>query len=190
MAPLFAHHNRNITAENNIFAFNRISQIDRGGQGGFELTCRRNIFYYNEGKAVGEYGSEHCARDVCAFDHNLYWNAAGKPVMFGNKTLAEWQSLGQDQNSRIADPLFVDPDRGNPANPSRARSSPCGSRLNDRDQICGNGDNALACKSSARQQAPPLGCAPFLSPRDDQHVQVAHQSLLEVSVGMINDIRK
>ncbi len=75
---LFAHHNRNITAENNIFAFNRAAQVERGGIGGFELTCRRNLVYYTEGKAVGDYGSRRCGRDVCAFDRNLYWNASGR----------------------------------------------------------------------------------------------------------------
>jgi hypothetical protein len=109
---LFAHHNRNITAENNIFAFSRSSQIDRGGIGGFELACRRNLVYYREGKAVGAYGSEHCGRDVCAFDGNLYWNASGKPALFGDKGFGEWQALGQDKTSQIADPLFVDPEKG------------------------------------------------------------------------------
>ena len=109
---LFAHLNRNITAENNVFALNRTAQVDRGGMGGFELTCRRNLVYYKEGKAIGDYGSGHCGRDVCAFDRNLYWNASGKPVLFGTKTLAEWQAVGQDKNSLIADPLFVDAERG------------------------------------------------------------------------------
>ncbi len=108
---LFAHHNRSITAENNIFAFNRIAQIDRGGIGGFELTFRRNLVYYTEGKAVGSYGDEHSGRDVCAFDRNMYWNASGKPVLFGSKNLAGWQAIGQDKDSRIADPLFVDPEK-------------------------------------------------------------------------------
>ena len=109
---LFAHHNHNITAENNIFAFNRKAQIERGGIGGFELTCRRNLVYYDEGKAIGDYGSRHEGRDVCAFDHNLYWNASGKPVLFGSKSLAEWQAMGQDKDSLIADPLFMDPTKG------------------------------------------------------------------------------
>ena len=67
---------------------------------------------YNEGKAIGDYGSRHEGRDVCAFDHNLYWNASGKPVVFGSKSLAEWQAMGQDQDSLIADPLFMDPTKG------------------------------------------------------------------------------
>jgi len=109
---LFAHHNRNITAENNIFAFNRKAQVERGGIGGFELTCRRNLVYYKEGKAVGDYGRRRCGRDVCAFDDNLYWNASGRPDLFGDKTLAQWQATGQDKNSITADPLFMDPEKG------------------------------------------------------------------------------
>ena len=109
---LFAHHNHNIKAENNIFAFNRAAQVERGGIGGFELTCRRNLIYYLEGKAVGDYGGGNCGPDVCSFDRNLYWNASGKPVRFAHMSLSEWQVAGQDKNSLIADPLFVEPERG------------------------------------------------------------------------------
>lgn len=106
---LFAHHNRGITAENNIFALNPRAQIERGGIGGFELTCRRNLFYYTEGKAVGDYGRDRTGRDVCAFDRNLYWNASGQPVLFGPMTFVEWQATGQDKASRVADPMFQNP---------------------------------------------------------------------------------
>jgi len=109
---LFAHHNRNITAENNIFAFNHRAQIERGGIGGFELTCRRNLIYYREGQAIGAYGGKRSGTNVCLFDRNLYWNASGAPVLFGGRSLAEWRALGQDRNSLIADPLFVDATQG------------------------------------------------------------------------------
>jgi hypothetical protein len=109
---LFARHNRRVTAENNIFALNRTAQVERGGRGGFELTFRRNLVYFREGKAVGDYGGGRCGRDVCAFDHNLYWNASGKPALFGKDGLAAWRALGQDKSSLVADPLFVDPGKG------------------------------------------------------------------------------
>jgi hypothetical protein len=109
---LFAHHNQNITAENNIFAFNRATQIERYGIGGFELTCRRNLIYYQEGNAIGASGIESSGTNVCVFDRNLYWNVAGNPVLFGSKSFVEWQALGQDKHSRIADPLFVDAAHG------------------------------------------------------------------------------
>ncbi len=109
---LFVHHNRDITAENNIFAYNRRAQIERGGIGGFELSCLRNLICCEEGNAIGVYGIENSGTNVCRFDHNLYWNVSGQSVLFGNKTLAEWQARGQDTNSVVADPLFVDPARG------------------------------------------------------------------------------
>jgi hypothetical protein len=108
---LFAHHTRNVTADNNIFAFNRSAQIERGGIGGFELTCRRNLVYYTQGKAVGDYGSGNDGRDVCAFNQNLYWITSGEPVLFGDKTFAQWQAAGHDKDSLPADPLFVDPEQ-------------------------------------------------------------------------------
>lgn len=106
---LFAHHNHDITAENNIFALNRGAQVERGGIGGFKLTCRCNLIYYMEGRAIGDYGSAHCGRDTCEFDRNLYWNASGQPVLLAGQSLSGWQAMGQDKDSLIADPLFVDP---------------------------------------------------------------------------------
>ena len=109
---LFVHHSRNITAENNIFAMNPGTQIDRGGIGGFELTFQANLIYYRQGTAVGSYGIHRSARDICAFDRNLYWNASGNPIRFGSQSLSQWQAAGQDRETLIADPLFVDPDHG------------------------------------------------------------------------------
>jgi hypothetical protein len=109
---LFVHHSRNITAEHNIFAFNRATQVDRGGVGGFELTFRRNLLYYQDGTAIGTYGIGNSGTKVCVFDRNLYWNVSGQPVLFGAKTLAEWHALGQDANSLVVDPLFADPLHG------------------------------------------------------------------------------
>ena len=42
-------------------------------------------------------------------DNNCYWNTAGQ-VDFLGKTLDQWQSLGRDKNSIIADPKFKNPE--------------------------------------------------------------------------------
>jgi hypothetical protein len=110
---LFVHHSRDVTARNNIFALTQNAAIDRGGIGGFELTCERNLIYCLKGKAVGDYGSAHVGRNVCAFNRNLYWNASGNPLLFARKSFAEWQAIGHDQEGVIADPLFLDPLTGN-----------------------------------------------------------------------------
>lgn len=94
-------------------------------------------------KPVGAYGgffmspNEHLpgrcpiSSTITASDYNLFWNpslglngTAAWPTMFGSVgvqsyTLAQWQALQlmaagpMDASSIIADPQFVDPDRGN-----------------------------------------------------------------------------
>jgi copper-binding protein NosD len=109
-ASFFPHINRDITVVNNIFACGGKSQIERAGNvTQFEFRFERNIVYYNEGTMVGYWNT---ANRSFACDHNLYWNASGAPITFDGKSLAEWQQAGQDPNSLLADPLFVNPEHG------------------------------------------------------------------------------
>jgi len=106
----FPHINRDITVENNIFAFGGACQVERAGNvPGFEYTFQRNLVYGKQGKVVGYWNT---ANRTFAFDHNLYWNEAGELPTFGDRSLAEWQAAGQDTHSLLADPLFVDPEHG------------------------------------------------------------------------------
>lgn len=52
--------------------------------------------------------------DRSLFDckQNLYWNVAGKPLMFKGLSFSEWQATGQDQGSLNQDPLFENPENG------------------------------------------------------------------------------
>lgn len=43
---------------------------------------------------------------------NLYYNIEGKPFAWKGKSFAEWQAHGQDVGSRLADPQFVAPEKG------------------------------------------------------------------------------
>ena len=54
-------------------------------------------------------------RGIALLDKNVYWNAAGKPVLFpGNLTLDQWREKRKhDLQSVVADPLFVDAKGGN-----------------------------------------------------------------------------
>ncbi len=109
-APFFAHINRKITVQNNIFALGERCQVERAGAmpgPEQEYSFTRNIVYYRQGQLVGYWDTNN---HTFAFERNLYWNASGAPLTFYGKTLAEWQATGQDTKSIIADPLFVDPD--------------------------------------------------------------------------------
>jgi hypothetical protein len=47
--------------------------------------------------------------DRLQFRNNVYWDPSGAPLEFLGKSFAEWQKLGRDQGSVVADPKFVDP---------------------------------------------------------------------------------
>ena len=42
-------------------------------------------------------------------DKNCYWNTAGEEIKPAGLSFEQWQELGRDKNSIIADPLFADP---------------------------------------------------------------------------------
>ena len=46
------------------------------------------------------------------WDENLYWRSDGQPLEFMGESFADWQALGLDRRSVVADPLFIDPERG------------------------------------------------------------------------------
>lgn len=111
-SPFFAHINRNITVQNNIFALGEQCQVYRAGATSGveqEYAFLRNIVYFRQGQLVGYWNTEN---PNFAYDNNLYWNASGEPITFSGKSWSEWQAAGQDKNSLITDPLFVNPDQG------------------------------------------------------------------------------
>ena len=103
------HYGKENRILNNIFALARTGQIIRSrAEPHLSFTFERNIVYWREGPLLGS----NWSGDNYALDHNLYWNASGEAVRFGNMTLEEWQGKGQDVHSLIADPLFVNPEKG------------------------------------------------------------------------------
>lgn len=99
------------TVENNII-------ID--GFGGFHIwmpgcddVIARNIFVSDEPYQFIRANPEHAKQ----FDHNLFSSRNGAiritGIGRGPLTFAQWQARGFDTHSVVADPMFVDPARGN-----------------------------------------------------------------------------
>jgi hypothetical protein len=120
--------------ENNIVAYNEVPygglvqprEYNPTGQGGPEgpddtppndIDVQRNIFYNNHGP-VYTFKFDHFEHRFRQADYNLFYNAEGRYLvtgLAGADTLAEWQTLDGykfDQNSQVADPLFVDAEGG------------------------------------------------------------------------------
>jgi hypothetical protein len=101
------HYGRENVVRNNILAYSATQgQVIRSRQEEHRsFTFERNIVYYTQANLLGG----NWSNGKFLLDHNLYWNASGKPVTFpGGISLEKWQAKGQDMHSMIADPKFVD----------------------------------------------------------------------------------
>jgi len=75
---------------------------------------RRNIFYFTSPGAAIHHFINFSDDRIAESDHNLYWHAGGAPLHFRNAPVTsfeDWKTLFDnryDNNSVVADPLFVD----------------------------------------------------------------------------------
>ncbi len=108
------HGGRECVIENNILVDSADWQANFSniGTAMVKNVFRRNILYRlkPEGSMlrIGGYTPEVLAE--C--DGNLYWQAGDAPALnLNGKPFAEWQKMGYDQHSVVADPLFENPEK-------------------------------------------------------------------------------
>jgi hypothetical protein len=103
------HYGRENGVRNNVFALGHDAQVQRTrAEPHLSFTFEHNIVYFSEGKLLAGTWDD----DRVALDHNLYWRTDGGPVRFSDRTWEQWQALGRDRHSLVADPLFVAPEKG------------------------------------------------------------------------------
>ncbi|MCK9413694.1 MAG: CehA/McbA family metallohydrolase [Prolixibacteraceae bacterium] len=69
------------------------------------MTVERNIIASLSGEILARFWNKE---DAMHFDQNIYWKSEDKELRFKDWSLDQWHGMGQDNNSIIADPLFVD----------------------------------------------------------------------------------
>ncbi|CAF3891873.1 unnamed protein product [Rotaria sp. Silwood1] len=120
-ASFFQHYGANNTIINNVFArasLNPPSHPDDDDPDGdihislaenhTSLIFIRNIIYDTfQGAKHSVYISN--PNVIASFNDNVYYNPYGSSLLFGPQqtSFIEWQKTGQDNNSIIADPLFI-----------------------------------------------------------------------------------
>ena len=118
----FSHHyGRENIIRNNIFALSRRAALNLGrAENHISLIFTNNIVLDSEGvlnKYRGGWGKAKVTVDNnCYWDSRLRGNDVGggntrtkTPEFYNDLSFFDWQKLGRDQHSIIADPLFVNP---------------------------------------------------------------------------------
>ncbi len=100
------HYGKENRVRNNIFAFAAEDEIIRSREEEhLSFFFERNIVLIDNGRLLGSNWTNNNFRN----DYNCYWDVSKPEVNFKGKLLAEWQALGQDEHSIVADPLFENP---------------------------------------------------------------------------------
>jgi parallel beta-helix repeat protein len=104
-AGFHQHYGRENMVRNNIFALNHQYTLMRTRpEPHISFTFEHNIFYWDEGRPLGSNWTGENYR----MNRNLYCDARGGKLQLAGKSWEEWQKSGQDRDSIVADPLFVD----------------------------------------------------------------------------------
>jgi hypothetical protein len=105
------NYGRDNLARNNIFAYGMGGHIGRcRGEEHLTYTVEQNLIVWDEGPLLA--AGHAWDKGRYAFNRNLYWNPTEAAFRLANWTWDEWRARGQDAESLLADPLFVDPQHG------------------------------------------------------------------------------
>jgi hypothetical protein len=100
---------------NNIFAFPHIGALRLGREEGhIAMIFERNIVFVNNGQIFRQLLGRSWQDGRFYLNRNCYWDASERGIDFPCRegTLEQWRQKGHDQDSIIADPLFVDAAHG------------------------------------------------------------------------------
>ena len=104
-------HGMETTLENNIWAFGSGSLLywSTNKKEYHEFNIHHNIFLVTENKLMGGGGWNDEPVDMTS-DNNIFWHVknGAEGFLFRYKNITQWNDLGRDLHSIIADPMFTD----------------------------------------------------------------------------------
>ncbi len=102
------HYGRDNVIRNNIFAYALEYQLQRTRvEPHISFYFTNNIVIWNSGPLLASNWKD----TNVVVNNNLYWNTTAQPVTFLGLSFPDWQKLGKDRSSQIADPKFTAPEK-------------------------------------------------------------------------------
>ena len=102
------HYGKENVVRNNILALSELWQLQATRiEEHLSFRFHRNIVVWKTGSLL----ASNWAKVRMEMDNNCFFNASGEPITFAGMDLAAWRAKGHDENSIIADPLLVAPDK-------------------------------------------------------------------------------
>lgn len=99
------HYGKQNVIRNNILAFSELQQLQATRpEEHLSFTFENNIVVWDRGELL----AGPWEQTKFAGGKNLFWQSTGKPVSFVGHTLEEWQSMGHEAGSIVANPKFAD----------------------------------------------------------------------------------
>ena len=95
---------------NNIFAFNKLSQLQLTKvEDHLSFSFVNNIIYFEEGLLYMDMIKGAWLNAQTVIDSNCFWDVRTINPNFLGYNFNEWKRLGKDKHSIVADPAFVNP---------------------------------------------------------------------------------
>ncbi|MDR3708975.1 MAG: right-handed parallel beta-helix repeat-containing protein [Capsulimonadaceae bacterium] len=104
-AGFHQHYGRENILRNNIFALDHEGEVRRSdAEKHISFDFTGNIVFASQSALLAQ---GHWNDDGYKISRNLYFSTAPAPPTFAGHGLADWQAMGKDAGSLIADPMFV-----------------------------------------------------------------------------------
>jgi len=119
------HYGEANVITNNILAYARESQVRRSREEDHtSFYFLNNVVYFDQGDALYSGGYSSWTPGQYEMDYNVWWAPGRCSSDWAGYSWADWQAMGNDISSQVADPLFVDAPnldfRLDPASPALA----------------------------------------------------------------------
>ncbi|MGD9497776.1 MAG: right-handed parallel beta-helix repeat-containing protein [Armatimonadota bacterium] len=109
-AGFWLHYGRDNLVRNNILALSQLAAVGRyRPENHVGFTFERNIVLSDHPEML--YGRWDDAGNY-VMDRNLYWCTTGAAPLFAGRSLEQWQAMGNDRHSIVADPGLAGVRRG------------------------------------------------------------------------------